>query len=93
MKAGIQNGIGDRVGNLVGVAVGYTFRGKESFFHFEFLSFYYTTQNTSTNKEKSHTDGLDVRISNPHLSFAAGFGTLVFTPGCRVSSGRSLHRS
>jgi len=28
--------------------------------------------------KKSHTDGLDVRISNPHLSFAAGFGTFAF---------------
>ena len=25
--------------------------------------------------KKSHTDGPDVRVSNPHLSFAAGFGT------------------
>jgi len=44
-------------------------------------------------KTKTAHRRLDVRISNPHLSFAAGFGTLVFTPGCRVSSGRSLHRS
>jgi len=29
----------------------------------------------STPKEKTHTDGLDVLLSNPHLSFAAGFGT------------------
>ena len=46
LEACVQDGVRDGVGNLVGVAVGYTFRGKESFFHFEFLSFYYTTQNT-----------------------------------------------
>ena len=38
-QAGVQDGIGDGVGNLVRVAVGYTFRGKESFFHNIFLSF------------------------------------------------------
>jgi len=38
-------------------------------------------------KQKSHIDGLDVRVSNPHLSFAAGFGTLAL---CQVAG---FHRA
>ena len=38
-KAGVQNGVGDGVRHLVGVAVGDTFGGKKSFFHFVFPFF------------------------------------------------------
>ena len=38
-KAGVQNGVGDGVRHLVGVAVGNTFGGKKSFFHFVFPFF------------------------------------------------------
>ena len=41
-----------------------------------FLQHTKTHNNGQHNNKKSHTDGLDVRVSNPHLSFAAGFGTL-----------------
>ena len=54
-QTGIQDGIGDGVGNLVRVAVGYTFRGKESFFHNIFLSFARKMQ------KKTHTRRPDVR--------------------------------
>ena len=35
----------------------------------------------------------DVRYIESSSLVAAGFGTLTFQPGCRVSSGRSLHRA
>ena len=38
-KAGVQNGVGDGVRHLIGVAVGNTFGGKKSFFHFVFPFF------------------------------------------------------
>ena len=49
-QAGIQDRIGDGVGNFVGVAVGNTFGGKQSFFHFRFLS-----QHLSSVKNKNRT--------------------------------------
>ena len=42
-KTGIQDGIGNGVRHLIGVAIGYTFRGENSFFHDN--SFLYTQKN------------------------------------------------
>ena len=70
-KAGVQNGVGDGVRYFVRVSVGDTFRGKKSFFHFVFPFC------LSKLKKKNRTPKIRcASVSNPHLSFAAGFGTL-----------------
>ena len=70
-KAGVQNGVGDGVRYFVRVSVGDTFRGKKSFFHFVFPFC------LSKLKKKNRTPKIRCALlSNPHLSFAAGFGTL-----------------
>ena len=72
-QAGIQDGIGDSVCHLVRVAAGNTFRGKKSFFHiYSFLALGFPPKNI----KNPHTEDSMCALSNPHLSFAAGFGTL-----------------
>ena len=86
-KASIQNRIGDRIRHLVGMAVGNALGSKQSLFHNQ-LSFL-NIQRKALRAIRSAMVTFGILI----FRFAAGFGTLWFSTGCRVSSGRSLHRS
>ena len=69
-QAGIQDGIGNGVSHLVGMAVGNTFGGKQSFFHLS-DSFLYS----SKNQKRTHRR-FDVCYIESSSFVAAGFGTI-----------------
>ena len=89
-----QNGVEDRVGDLVADLVGMSLR--DGFGCKEMMSHWYSSLSVVPGKETSAptADGALGKGEDPHLSICtAGFGTLQVSAGCRASQGRSLRHS